>query len=84
MPDLFPPTFFRPWRAPVAFALVAMLSLAALPATAHAQLTIDQLELQLDPGSVDRKVGVFSITAQNRGRTASSPSAARRTAAGRS
>lgn len=62
MPDFIPPSFFRPWRAPLMSALVAVLSLAALPATAQAQLTIDQLELQLDPGSVDRKVGVFSIT----------------------
>ena len=50
MPDFVPPTFFRPWRAPLVSALVAMLSLAALPATAQGQMTIDHLELQLDPG----------------------------------
>ena len=62
MSDLIPPSPVRPWRASVVAALAAVLFLAAAPATARAQLTIDQLELQLDPGSVDRKVGVFSIT----------------------
>ena len=42
--------------------LAGLLSVAALPSAARAQLTIDQLELQLDPRSADRKVGVFSIT----------------------
>ena len=62
MSDLTPPSFPRLWRAFVPGALAALLSLAALPAAVHAQLTIDQLELQLDPRSIDRKVGVFSIT----------------------
>jgi P pilus assembly chaperone PapD len=50
----------RPAAGALTFALLA--ALAAWPATASAQLTIDQLELQLDPRSADRKVGVFSIT----------------------
>jgi P pilus assembly chaperone PapD len=59
---LAPKSFLRLRRASVGAVLAASLSFAALPATASAQLTIDQLELQLDPRSVDRKVGVFSIT----------------------
>jgi P pilus assembly chaperone PapD len=62
MCDFVPPSFFRLRRARLGAALAAVLSLAALPATVRAQLTIDQLELQLDPRSVDRKIGVFSIT----------------------
>lgn len=50
----------RPGAIGLTIALLA--SLTAWPASARAQLTIDQLELQLDPRSVDRKVGVFSIT----------------------
>ena len=53
---------FRRRRVWTSAAIAALLSLAALPASASAQLTIDQLELQLDPRSVDRKVGVFAVT----------------------
>lgn len=55
-------TFARPRRAAVCLTFALLASLAAWPASAGAQLTIDQLELQLDPRSADRKVGVFSIT----------------------
>ena len=60
--DFVHQSFFRLWCPMAGAVLAASLSLAALPATAGAQLTIDQLELQLDPHSVDRKVGLFSIT----------------------
>ena len=46
----------RPIRA---LAALAALVVAAAPTVARAQLTIDQLELQLDPGALDRKIGVF-------------------------
>jgi len=53
---------FRPRRVWRLAALAAVLSLAMVPASAGAQLTIDQLELQLDPRSADRKIGVFAVT----------------------
>lgn len=54
---------FHPFRAATGSLTFALLiALAASPASVHAQLTIDQLELQLDPRSPDRKIGVFSVT----------------------
>ena len=56
----------RPVRAtrlvPAIRRALVLVALAAAPTLARAQLTIDQLELQLDPGALDRKIGVFSIT----------------------
>jgi P pilus assembly chaperone PapD len=48
-------------RAAAVLAL-ALVAGALTPRAARAQLTIDQLELQLDPNALDRKIGVFSIT----------------------